>query len=106
MIAVIKTGGKQYIIKEGTALSVEKLPGKVGESVNFGEVLLVGKEGGEVWVGTPTVADARVEATILEQRRAKKVTVIKYKRKVRYKRKRGHRQYFTKVRIALIAFSP
>lgn len=103
MIAIIKTGGKQYIIKEGTILKVEKLLGNVGEQITLGEVLLIGDSGAEVKIGTPTVAGAKVEATILEQGRADKVTVIKYKRKVRYKRKRGHRQNFTKVRIAKIA---
>lgn len=103
MIAVIKTGGKQYIIKEGTTLKVEKLPGEQGGKIVFDQVLLVGEEGGEVKVGTPTVAGAKVEATILEQGRAPKVTVIKYKRKVRYKRKLGHRQSYTKIKIDKIA---
>ena len=113
MIAVIQTGGKQYIVKEGSGLNVEKLPGNKGDKVVFDKVLLIGDEpvqnsaqqnfqsgrGGEVKVGTPTVAGAKVEATILEQGRAPKVTVIKYKRKVRYKRKKGHRQWYTKVNI-------
>lgn len=102
MIAVIQTGGKQYIVKEGTILKVEKLPEEKGGAVVFDRVLLVGEEGGEVKVGTPTVAGAKVEAVIEEQGRADKVTVIKYKRKVRYKRKVGHRQHFTKVRIEKI----
>lgn len=99
MIAVIKTGGKQYIVKEGTTLNVEKLTGKVGEKAVFDQVLLLGDMGGEVKVGAPTVVGAKVEATILEQGRTPKVTVIKYKRKVRYKRKVGHRQHYTKVKI-------
>ena len=99
MIAVIQTGGKQYIVKEGTILKVEKLPGEKGGAVVFDRVMLMGDEGGEVKVGTPTVAGAKVEAVIEEQGRADKVVVIKYKRKVRYKRKVGHRQYFTKLRI-------
>src|SRR3989338_5800568 len=99
MLAVIQTGGKQYIVKEGTTFNVEKLAGNAGDKLAFDRVLLVGDEGGEVKVGTPTVAGAKVEATILEQAREPKVTVIKYKRKVRYKRKVGHRQHFTKVRI-------
>ena len=102
-IAVIQTGGKQYIVKDGTVLKVEKLAGEQGGKVVFDRVLLVGEEGGEVRIGTPTVSGAKVEAVILEQGRAPKVTVIKYKRKVRYKRKRGHRQHFTKVRIEKIA---
>lgn len=103
MIAVIKTGGKQYIVKEGTILAVEKLAGDKGAKLTFDNVLLVGDEGGEVRVGTPTVSGAKVEATILEQGRAKKINVIKYKRKVRYKRKIGHRQHFTKVKIDSIS---
>src|SRR3990167_7821924 len=103
MIAIIKTGGKQYIVKEGTTLSVEKLAGEKGGKIAFDQVLLMGDAGGEVKVGTPTVSGAKVEATILEQGRAPKVTVIKYKRKVRYKRKVGHRQHFTKVKIEKIS---
>ena len=102
MIAIIQTGGKQYIVKEGTILKVEKLLGKVGDKLTFDHVLLTGDPGAEVKVGAPTVAGARVQATILEQGRAPKVTVIKYKRKVRYKRKLGHRQSYTKVRIEKI----
>lgn len=102
MIAVIKTGGKQYIVKEGTILNVEKLPGNPGDRVVLDQVFLVGDEGGEVKVGIPTVADAKAEGMIVAQGRAPKVTVIKYKRKVRYKRKRGHRQPFTKVKIERI----
>lgn len=101
-IAVIKTGGKQYIIKEGTTLKVEKLLGKVGDRIVLDQVFLVGDEGAEVKIGTPTVAGAKVEATILEQGRGEKVTVIKYKRKVRYKRKVGHRQFFTKMKMEKI----
>ena len=102
MIAVIQTGGKQYIVKEGTILKVEKLPGEKGGVVVFDRVLLMGDEGSEVKVGTPTVTGAKVAAVIEEQGRADKVVVIKYKRKVRYKRKVGHRQHFTKVRIEKI----
>lgn len=99
MLAIIKTGGKQYIVKPGTTLKVEKLPGEQGGTIVFDQVFLVGEEGGEVTVGTPTVAGAKVEATILEQGRLPKITVIKYKRKVRYKRKLGHRQYYTKIKV-------
>lgn len=102
MLAVIKTGGKQYIVKEGTTLMVEKLTGEKGGKIAFDQVLLMGDEGGEVKVGMPTVAGAKVEATILEHGRAPKITVIKYKRKVRYKRKIGHRQHYTKVKIEKI----
>ena len=103
MIAVIKTGGKQYIVKEGTTLKVEKLTGNAGEVLSFAEVLLIGDEGQEVKIGNPNVAGAKVEAQILEQGRADKINVIKYKRKVRYKRKVGHRQEYTKVKIEKIS---
>ena len=102
MIAVIKTGGKQYIVKAGTVLKVEKLPGAVGEKIVFDQVLLAGDPGAEVKIGTPNVPGVKVEATVLEQGRLPKVVVIKYKRKVRYKRKVGHRQEFTKVKIEKI----
>lgn len=103
MFAVIKTGGKQYKVKEGQILKIEKIAGKVGDKIGFDKVLLVADEGGkEVKVGNPTVSGAKVAAEILEQGRAKKVMVIKYKPKIRYRRKVGHRQMYTKVKIVSI----
>ncbi len=102
MFAVIKTGGKQYIVQEGTILKVEKLPGQKGDKIDFSEVFLVGSEGGEAKIGTPNVSGAKVSAVIEDQARHEKITVIKYKRKIRYKRKLGHRQFFTKVKIEKI----
>ena len=103
MFCVLSIGGKQYTISKGDVLEVQKIEGKVGDTLTFNEVLLLGDEqGGEVRIGTPTVSGARVEAVILEQDRAAKVNVIKYKRKVRYRRKIGHRQWFTKVKIVRI----
>lgn len=100
MLAVIKTGGKQYKVKEGDRVKIEKLPGAPNDKIIFDAVLLVADEGGEnVKVGTPAVAGAKVEAAVLRQGRAKKITVIKYKRKIRYRRKLGHRQPFTEVKI-------
>ena len=102
-IAIIKTGGKQYKVSEGTSLKVEKLAGEVGETLKFEEVLLVTDEKGDkIDLGQPFVAGAVVEAKILEQGRAKKVEVIKYRPKTRYKRKAGHRQPFTKVEITKV----
>lgn len=102
-IAVIKTGGKQYKIKDGQALKIEKIEGEAGKKTIFAEVLLVSDDMGEkVEVGTPTIKDKKVEADILEQGRAKKILVIKYKPKTRYRRKVGHRQPFTKVKIVKI----
>lgn len=103
MFAVIKAGGKQYKVKEGQVLKIEKIGGKVGDKVEFDQVLLLADENGkEVRVGTPTVAGAKVSAEILEQGRGKKVTIIKYKPKVRYRRKKGHRQLYTKVKVTSI----
>lgn len=96
MFAIIRTGGKQYKVKEGQTLSVEKLSDDKGKIV-FSDVLLLGGE--KTIVGSPTVANAKVEASLVAQGKAKKVTVVKYKAKVRYRRKTGHRQQFTKVKI-------
>lgn len=103
-LAVIKTGGKQYKIKEGSELKVEKIEEEVGKKINFEEVLLISDEKGkDVQIGNPIVKDAKIEAEILEQGKAKKVEVRKYKAKTRYKRNVGHRQLFTKVKITKIA---
>lgn len=104
MIAVIKTGGKQYIVSEGQAVKVEKLEGKTGDNVEFSEILMVSNEDGkDAKVGTPVLEGAKVTGKIVEQGRDKKVTVVKYKAKTRYKRTKGHRQHFTKVEIEKIA---
>ncbi len=102
MIAIIKTGGKQYGVEVGKKLRVEKLEGTAGESVAFSEVLLVGDET-SVKVGIPFVPKAVVSATILEQGKADKVRGIKHKPKKRYKVKFGHRQPFTEVEVTKIA---
>ena len=96
--AVIRTGGKQYLVHEGDVLRIEKLDAGEGTPVSFGEVLLVA-DGDQVTVGTPMVAHASVAATLQKQGRDKKVTVVKYKPKVRYKKKQGHRQLFSEVKI-------
>lgn len=106
MIAVIKTGGKQYKIKEGDTLKIEKVAGKEGNTIKFDKVLLVSDENGkEIEIGTPLIKNAGVSAKILEQGKAKKVSVVKYKPKTRYKRNVGHRQPFTKIQIESIKFS-
>ena len=103
MIAVIRTGGKQYKVRQGDTLKVEKLDAEKDASVDFNEVLLVGDEDGKnLKIGAPLVAGAKVEATVMEQGRAKKIDVIKYKRKIRYRKKYGHRQAFTQVKIEKI----
>lgn len=98
MYAVVQTGGKQYKVKRGDVLRFEKLPGNAGDSVVFNDVLMV-VEGDRVDVGHPILDNASVHGQIVEQDRAKKILVFKYKRRKRYRRKRGHRQYFTAVRI-------
>jgi large subunit ribosomal protein L21 len=98
MYAVIKTGGKQYRVAEGDTLEVEKLPGTKGDAVTFGEVLLLGG-GDATQVGRPLVKGASVQATILAQDRGEKIVVFKMRRRKNYRRKRGHRQPFTQIRI-------
>jgi large subunit ribosomal protein L21 len=106
MFAVIKTGGKQYRVKENEEIMIEKLPDAKGESVVFNEVLLVAEEDGrEVKIGTPFISDAKVEGRISDQVRGKKISVVKYKPKVRYRRRVGHRQQYTKVKIERIVLS-
>lgn len=102
MYAVIKTGGKQYRVEQGATLAIERLDGDTGAEVSFDEVLLVGSDSATT-IGRPLVQGASVKATIVEQGRAKKVIIFKFRRRKNYKRKKGHRQYFTRVRIDSIA---
>ena len=100
MIAVIKTGGKQYKVSEKDKIKVEKVEGEEGKDIVFDQILMVSdNKGKDLKVGAPTVASAKVKAKVLKQGRARKVEVIKYKSKTRYKRKMGHRQPFTEVEI-------
>ena len=101
-IAVIKTGGKQYKVQQGQALKIEKLDLEVGANVKFETLLVAEADGSTVELGKPSLGE-QVEAKIVEQGRADKVSVIKYKNKTRYKRNVGHRQPFTKVEISKIA---
>ncbi len=98
MYAVIRTGGKQYRVREGERLRVERLEAGVGEAVEFDEVLLVG-EGSSVKVGSPLVAGGKVQGKVTAQGRGRKVSVIKFKRRKDYRRTHGHRQHFTEVEI-------
>ncbi|HAI74330.1 MAG TPA: 50S ribosomal protein L21 [Candidatus Moranbacteria bacterium] len=102
MLAIIKTGGKQYKVKVGDKVKIEKLAGEVGSTVNFSEVLFMGDEK-EIKVGTPFLKEAKVEGKILRTEQGDKVTGIKFKAKKRYKVKFGHRQIFTEVEITKIA---
>jgi large subunit ribosomal protein L21 len=98
MYAIISTGGKQYKVSEGETLRVEKIPGEIGAPVSFNRVLMFAN-GETVKVGQPTLTDVTVTGHIVEQGKAKKVIVFKYKRRKRYRRKRGHRQQYTALRI-------
>jgi len=98
MYAVVATGGKQYKVSEGDILRVEKLAGDVGETVSLDQVLMVA-DGEDVRIGRPLVENAAVNARIVEQGKAKKILVFKYKRRKRYRKKQGHRQSFTAIKI-------
>ena len=100
MYAVIKTGGKQYRVAKGDKIFVEKLEGNVGDAVSFDQVLFVGGE--SMKLGKPTVAGAKVDAKILEHGRGEKVIIFKFRRRKNYRRKNGHRQPFTALKITSI----
>ena len=99
MFAVIETGGKQYLVKTGETLKVEKLEVEAGKGVVFDKVLLTADDGANVKIGTPYLAGVSISADMVEQGRADKIRVVKFKNKIRYKRVIGHRQNFTKVKI-------
>ena len=101
MYAVIETGGKQYKVAEGQTIEVEKLPAEVGETVELDRVLLL-VDDEKVVTGNPTVKGAVVSATVVGQERRRKVIVFKYKTRERYRRKKGHRQAFTRLQIGEI----
>ncbi len=97
MYAVVETGGKQYEVSEGTTVDIERLDAEVGDTIELDRVLLLRDEG--VKVGHPVIEGAKVRATIVAQDRKPKITVLKYKPKNRYRKKQGHRQYFTRIRV-------
>jgi large subunit ribosomal protein L21 len=101
MYAVIKTGGKQYRVTEGQKLRVEKLTGNPGDKVTFNEVQMLG--GDKLTIGQPMVKGARVEAEILGQDRGPKIVIFKFRRRKNYRRKQGHRQPYTQLKITGIA---
>jgi large subunit ribosomal protein L21 len=98
MYAVVRTGGKQVRVAPGDAVRVEKLDGAIGDRIELPEVLLVGGEG-DARIGTPLVEGAKVVGTITAQGRGEKITVFKMKRRKGYRRKAGHRQFYTEVRV-------
>ena len=98
MTAIIQTGGKQYLVSTGDKIQVEKLAGEIGETLKFDQVLFTA-EGKDFKLGKPTISGAVVEGKILKQGRGKKVHVLKYKAKSKYRRKIGARQHYTEVEI-------
>lgn len=102
MYAVIKTGGKQFKVSEGDLVKIEKLNVASGDTVTFDEVLLVNDGNGNLKVGNPVLANARVTAEVIEQGKNKKIIVYKYKKRKNYRKKQGHRQPYTKVKITKI----
>ncbi len=98
MYAVIETGGKQYRVSEGDVIRIEKLQAAEGDEVTFERVLMVG-QGEDTKVGTPVVDGGKVTANVEAQGRGEKITVIKFRRRQKYRRKQGHRQDYTQVRI-------
>ena len=98
MYAVVNTGGKQYKVQKGETVRIEKIAGEVGSQVTFDKVLMVA-DGETFRVGQPLLEKAIVQASIVEQDKAKKIIVFKYKRRKRYRRKQGHRQPYTAIRI-------
>lgn len=100
--AVIETGGKQYLVSPGDKLAIEKLPAATGDTLNFDKVLLVA-DGDHVTIGRPYISGAKVAVKILDQVKAKKLVVFKYRAKSRYRRKQGHRQKQTMIQIESIS---
>lgn len=98
MYAIVESGGRQYRAEEGHSFSTEKLPYEVGEQFELNNVLLLAN-GDSITVGQPTVSGASIKATVVEQYRGKKIFVWKYKPKKRYRRRAGHRQSYTRIRV-------
>ena len=98
LFAVVRTGGKQYRVQEGRPVTIERLPGEAGQTIELNDVLLLA-DGENITIGTPTVDGARVVGTIAEQGRAKKILVFHYKNKTRARKKNGHRQQFTTLMV-------
>ncbi|PIR12846.1 50S ribosomal protein L21 [Candidatus Falkowbacteria bacterium CG11_big_fil_rev_8_21_14_0_20_39_10] len=101
-IAIIKTGGKQYKVEKGQTVKIEKTPAKEGGKVKFETLLISSADGKDLKLGKPSLGQI-VEGKVIEKGKAKKVAVVKYKNKTRYKRTLGHRQHFDKVEITSIA---
>ena len=100
MFAIIKTGGKQYKVSEGDIIKVEKIEAEAGDKIEFDQVLMVA--GDDVKVGSPVVGGAKVSAEVLDQKKDKKIVIFKFKAKKNYRKKKGHRQPYTLVKIEKI----
>ena len=98
MYAIIETGGKQYKVEQGQIINVEKLDVQQGEEINFDKVLLI-KDGENIITGSPVIEKAKVIGEVIETGKGKKIIVFKYKRRKNYRRKKGHRQWYSKVKI-------
>ncbi len=98
MYAIVDTGGKQYKVKKDETLRIEKIPGEVGSQVSFDKILMLADDD-NVKIGRPVLDDVAVKGHIVEQEKAQKIIVFKYKRRKRYRRKQGHRQQYTAVKI-------
>ena len=99
MFAIVRTGGKQYLVREGETIRIEKVPVKEGDELDLDVLLVADEEGKNVKLGMPNVSGASVSARVISHGLGKKVSVVKYKPKVRYKRNVGHRQPFTAIKV-------
>lgn len=104
MYAIIETGGKQYKVSPGDILTIEKVDANEGEEVIFDKVIMVKGNEGESILGSPYLDNIKVRGTVLEQFRGKKIIIFKYRPKKHYRKRRGHRQYFTKVEIEEVTY--
>jgi len=98
MYAIVQSGGKQYQVQPGSVVRLEKLPGEVGQTVTLDQVLLV-SDGDQIQVGQPVLPDMAIQARIVEQARHRKVVIFKHKRRKDYRKKQGHRQYYTAILV-------
>lgn len=102
MYAIIRTGGRQFRVEQGKILDVERLPNAINESFEITDVLLIG-DGDKTLIGQPNVEGASVKVTVVDQFRAKKLIVFKYRQRTSYRRKQGHRHYYTRLRVDSIS---
>lgn len=104
MYAIIRTGGRQFRVEQGKVLDVERLPNEINDTITITDVLLIGDDD-KTLIGQPLVEGASVVVTVVDQFRAKKLIVFKYRQRTSYRRKRGHRHYYTRLRVDSISLS-